>query len=137
MVKKVKAASLENDLRRALADYANLEKRVNREKAAFAKFANAVLIEKVLAALDGLERAEKHLQDKGLTLALGQLKTALLSEGVEEIEVKGKEFDVNEMDCVEVIEGKKNRVAEIVNKGYKLNGRVLRPAKVKIGTKNG
>jgi len=137
MVKKVKAASLENDLRRALADYANLEKRVNREKAAFAKFANAVLIEKVLAALDGLERAEKHLQDKGLTLALGQLKTALLSEGVEEIEVKGKEFNVNEMDCVEVIEGKKNRVAEIVNKGYKLNGRVLRPAKVKIGTKNG
>jgi len=137
MVKKVKATSLENDLRRALADYANLEKRVNREKAAFAKFANAVLIEKVLAALDGLERAEKHLQDKGLTLALGQLKTALLSEGVEEIEVKGKEFDVNEMDCVEVIEGKKNRVAEIVNKGYKLNGRVLRPAKVKIGTKNG
>jgi len=137
MVKIVKATSLENDLRRALADYANLEKRVNREKAAFAKFANAVLIEKVLAALDGLERAEKHLQDKGLTLALGQLKTALLSEGVEEIEVKGKEFDVNEMDCVEVIEGKKNRVAEIVNKGYKLNGRVLRPAKVKIGTKNG
>ena len=137
MVKKVKATSLENDLRRALADYANLEKRVNREKAAFAKFANAVLIEKVLAALDGLERAEKHLQDKGLTLALGQLKTALLSEGVEEIEVKGKEFNVNEMDCVEVIEGKKNRVAEIVNKGYKLNGRVLRPAKVKIGTKNG
>ena len=137
MVKKVKATSLENDLRRALADYANLEKRVNREKAAFAKFANAVLIEKVLAALDGLERAEKHLQDKGLTLALGQLKTALLSEGVEEIEVIGKEFDVNEMDCVEVIEGKKNRVAEIVNKGYKLNGRVLRPAKVKIGTKNG
>jgi len=137
MVKKVKATSLENDLRRALADYANLEKRVNREKAAFAKFANAVLIEKVLAALDGLERAEKHLQDKGLSLALGQLKTALLSEGVEEIEVKGKEFNVNEMDCVEVIEGKKNRVAEIVNKGYKLNGRVLRPAKVKIGTKNG
>lgn len=136
MTKKIK--NLENDLKRALADYANLEKRVAREKQVFAKFANAVLIEKILPALDGLEQAEKHLGDKGLTLALDQLRAALFSEGLEEIKALGKEFDVDKMDCVEVVKGKKNKVIAVTQKGYQLNGRVLRPAKVKIGgVKNG
>ncbi|GAG39247.1 unnamed protein product, partial [marine sediment metagenome] len=56
--------------KRALADYANLEKRTAGEKQDFIKFSNAVLLDKLLSVLDDLERAEHHLKDKGLTLAV-------------------------------------------------------------------
>jgi len=135
--KSSRAHRMENNLKRALADYANLEKRVKREKQIFVKLANAVLIEKLLAVLDDLERAEKHLKDKGLSMAIDQLRVILFGEGVEEIKSLGEKFDAQLMDCVEVVKGPKDKVMAIVNKGYKLNDHVLRPTKVKIGsTKN-
>jgi len=142
MVKKVSRKSedldkqlgdLENKLKRALADYANLERRIEQEKRGFIRFANAELFDKLLPVLDGLERAEKHLKDKGLTLAVGQFLSVLKMEGVREIKALGQKFDAEKMDCMEVIEGPRNVVVEVVNKGYELNGRVLRPAKVKVG----
>lgn len=124
---------LEENWKRALADYANLEKRVEKEKKEFVKFSNAVLLDKLLAVLDNLERAERHLENKGLTIAIEQMRLVLQSEGVTEIKAKGEKFDAQSMDCVEVVKGPKDIVVEIVNKGYKLNGQVLRPAKVKVG----
>jgi len=123
--------------KRALADYANLEKRVQAEKESFVKFSNAALLDKLLAVLDDLERAEKHLQNKGLTMAVGQLRTILETEGIVEIESRGKKFDPERMDCVEMVKGKKNLVIAVQQKGYLLNGKVLRPAKVKVGAVNG
>ena len=55
------------------------------------------------------------------------------SEGVEEIPVRGKKFDPETMDAVEVVPGKQNQVVEVVARGYRLYDRVLRPAKVKVG----
>ena len=128
-----KISELENRWKRALADYLNLEKRIEKEKESWVKFSNAVLIDKLLGVLDDLERAEKHFKDKGLTMAVDQLRRILQSEGVEEIGAQGKRFDAEAMDCVAVVKGAKNVVVEVVNKGYKLRGRVLRPAKVKVG----
>jgi molecular chaperone GrpE len=119
--------------KRALADYANLEKRVEKEKKEFVLYSNASLIDKLLAVLDDLERAEKHLDNKGLSIAVDQLRRVLTSAGVEEIKAEDKKFDPETMDCVEMVKGKKNKVVEIVEKGYLLNKKVLRPVKVKVG----
>jgi len=125
---------LEEKWKRALADYANLEKRIEKEKKNLAKFANAGLIDKLLPVLDNLERCSRHLKDKGLQLVLNQFKQILASEGVEEIKAEGKKFDPLTMDAVAIEKGPKDRVLAVVTKGYFLKGRVLRPAKVKVGS---
>ena len=131
--KAKKTPDFEERWKRALADYDNLEKRIEKEKREFVKFSNAILLDKLLAVLDNLEQAEAHLKDKGLTMAVNQMKMVLQTEGVEEIKAKGEKFDAQSMDCLEVVKGPKDTVVEIVNKGYKLNDQVLRPAKVKVG----
>lgn len=124
---------LEDKWKRALADYDNLEKRVLAERADFIKCSNASLIDKLLGVLDDLERTEEHLKDKGLSLVVNQFHRALETEEVEEIKALGEKFDPELMDCVEIVKGSKNIVAEVCLKGYRLAGKVLRPAKVKVG----
>jgi len=124
---------LNENWKRALADYQNLERRNIQEKKEFIKWANAKLIDKLLNVLDNLEKTVDHLRDKGLQLTLNQLVLILKSEGVEEIKVIGEEFDPETMDAVEITKGKNNKVMEVVLKGYLLNDRILRPAKVKVG----
>lgn len=128
-----KLEDLENRLKRALADYANLEKRIAREKQEFVKFSNAQLLDKLLLVLDDLELCEAHLKDKGVTMVYQRFQEILESEGVEEIKALGKKFDPETMDAVEIIPGPKNKAMEIVLKGYFLNDKVLRPVKVKVG----
>lgn len=122
-----------NNWKRALADYANLEKRIVQEKEDFIRFANKDLILRLLAVLDDLERAEKHLKDQGLSLAINHLRMVLKDEGVEETKVLGQKFDPSRMDCAEVVKGPDKQIMEIVQKGYLLKEKLLRPAKVKVG----
>jgi len=124
---------LDNKWKRAVADYQNLEKRIEKEKGEFVKFYNASLVDKLLGVLDDLERAESHIKNKGLTMAVNQFKSVLETEGVEEIDSDGEKFDPEKMDCVELAKGPKNKVVETTLKGYMLNGKVLRPAKVRVG----
>lgn len=124
---------LEAKWKRAVADYRNLERRVNDQQQAVVKFANAMLIERLLTIIDDLERANEHLKDEGLRLIIGRFKDILKSEGVEPIEVQGKEFNPQVMECAEMVEGAKNQVVKVVLTGYTLNGKVLRPAKVLVG----
>jgi len=126
---------LTNRLKRALADYQNLEKRVLEDKADFVKFANGNLLLKILPGLDSLEKARMHLKDEGLVLAIKQIETALGSEGLEKIETKDQSFNPETMECLEVAEGEDGQVLEEIRSGYKLNGRVLRVAQVKVGKK--
>lgn len=138
--KKTKIVDLQKQInqltdkwKRVLADYQNLEKRVGQEKKEFVKFSNAALIDKLLGVLDSLEKAEAHLKDKGLNMAVDQFRAVLKTEEVEEIKALDKKFDPTLMDCVEVVKGKENMVIEVLEKGYFLNNKVLRPAKVKVG----
>ena len=140
MTKRLTKKKLEDQIKdltekwkRALADYSNLEKRVQAERNSFIKFSSADLIAKLLAVLDDLERAEKYLKNKGLSIAVNQLRSVLKIEGVKEIEALNTEFDPSSMDCVEMAKGKKNIVNEVIQKGYLLNNKILRPAKVKVG----
>lgn len=125
--------NLEENWKRALADYNNLEKRVSDQQQTFVRLANASLVDKLLGVLDDLERAVDHIKDKGLNLVLDQFREVLDSEGVKEIEVEGEEFDPETMDCVEMAPGEENKVVKVQLKGYTLNDHVIRPAKVEVG----
>jgi molecular chaperone GrpE len=125
---------LENQLKRALADYHNLERRVDEERKLLAQLSSAILIEKFLPVLDNLENAQKHLNDQGLEMVIKQFKDVLAAEGVEEIVAEGAQFDPHFHEATEVIEDQKDGlVVKVARKGYKINGKVLRPAQVAVG----
>ncbi len=118
---------------RALADYQNLEKRTMEETHEIRLYATRNFLEKLLPIIDNLERAETHLGDEGLAIAMKELYAMLAKNGVEKIDVVGKAFDPYTMECIEVTEGEKNEVVEMTNPGYTMHGKLLREAKVKVG----
>lgn len=125
-----------NKYLRALADYQNLEKRVIETRNNDIKFAAKNLILKLLPVLDVLIHAAKMLQDQGLQLALKQFNDVLKSEQVEKIEVSGKKFDPQTMECIEIVENlKDDEVVEEIRGGYTMWGQVIRVAQVKVGKK--
>jgi molecular chaperone GrpE len=126
-------------LARALADYDNLSKRIEREKQDLGKIASVGVIIKLLPVLDNLESAQNHLQDAGLAISIGEFQKVLSDEGLTEIRPKiGDEFDHETMEAIEVVTGmSNNRVAELVLTGWKYSdGTVVRHAKVKVSKKN-
>ncbi len=129
-----KIADLENNWRRAVADYKNLERRVTEEKETLIKFSNSVLLERIIPVLDNLETLCEHMKDQGLQMITKQLREVIRDEGVEEIDAVGKDFDAHTMEASEVVEHEQdNKVVKIVVKGYMLSGRVLRPSRVIVG----
>lgn len=131
-----KYEELENQLKRTLADYQNLEKRVAEDRAEWIKMANKQLILRLLPALDALVLAERHTKDQGVALSIKTMINALKEEGVEKIETVGKNFDPNIMECVQAVEGEEGKVIEETRPGYTLFGKVLRPAQVAVGKLN-
>lgn len=122
---------LESQLKRALADYQNLERRIEEERRVLGELSSVILIEKFLPVLDNLENAQKHLNDQGLDLVIKQFKDILASEGLEEVESEGVEFNPHLHEAVETEEGQvDNKIMKVVTKGYKIRDRVIRPAKV-------
>ncbi len=123
-------------LSRSLADYDNLLKRINSQREQVKNLAAASLVDKLLGVLDDFDRAQTHLKDQGLKIAIDQFTSVLFSEGVGEIKALKSTFDPQSMDCVDVKKGKKNQVLKVQQKGYTLNGTVIRPAKVIVGAGN-
>ena len=122
---------------RALADYQNLEKRMQVEKEEIIKNANTHLVLRLLPFLDSLDKAEIFIKDDGLQLVQTQFQKALQDEGLEELEVLGKEFDPYTAEVVDIVEGEKdNIVVEVLRKGYQFNGKILRVAQVKVSKKS-
>ena len=131
---------------RARADLLNYKKEELKRAGELVRYANANLILKILLILDNFEAAEKEMNKgtetkkedliKGFLQIKKQLEDFLKEFGVERIESKGKKFDPNFHEAVGEIEGKEEKepgiIIEEVQRGYKINGQVLRPAKVKI-----
>ncbi|PIS15303.1 nucleotide exchange factor GrpE [Candidatus Shapirobacteria bacterium CG09_land_8_20_14_0_10_38_17] len=124
---------LEEQWKRALADYQNLEKRIGKEREDFVRFANEPLIDKLLYVFDNLKRAYESFRNKGLKMVREQFWEVLQSEGVENIECVGEKFDPQLMDAVEMVRGAKEIIIEEVLPGYLYKGKCIRPAKVKVG----
>lgn len=128
-----KIFDLENNWKRALADYKNLEKRIAEDKEQLVFNVKKQTVEEFLPFLDNLEKIEKHIKDKGLELTLKEFRKTLISMGVQEIEAEGKEFNHETMEAVETQKGEKDKVLKTTLRGYLLNGKLLRPAKVIVG----
>jgi molecular chaperone GrpE len=128
--------SWENKYLRALADYQNLEKRVAEQLLNRERKANTNFVIKFLEVLDDIEKGEFFVKDPGLKLIKDKYIKILEGEGVVEINVLGKPFDPHIAECVTIVPGKKdNIVVEVIRKGYQLNGKVLRVARVKVEKK--
>ncbi len=133
---KKEVEAYRNKYLRALADYQNLEKRVSEEKESYKKNVIGQMILKMLPVLDSLEKAEVFIKDEGLAIVKNNLWQILSGLGVEEIAVLNREFDPFSAEAVEIVAGDKdNMVVEVIKKGYRYEGRVLRPAQVKVGKK--
>ena len=128
-----RARGLEEQLARAVADYRNLEKRLEDEKREFVKFANRELLARILPSFDALFLAEKHVSDEGIRVTIRHLQDALRDVGVERVQTEGLMFDPEKMEAVTTDEGEENKVLEELRPGYTLNGKLLRPAQVKVG----
>jgi len=131
---------------RCQADFINYRRRQEEQAAEWSKMFGEGLIKDILPVLDALEprncaerNAEQHRDETahGLKMVREILLKALKKHGLEEIKAAGEKFDPNFHEAVEQTESGAGEcvVAEEVQKGYVLNGKVIRPAKVKV-TKN-
>ncbi|MCZ7529557.1 MAG: nucleotide exchange factor GrpE [Acidimicrobiia bacterium] len=138
---------LVEQLRRVQADFENFRKRTQREQAERAQRATEGLLETLLPVLDNFELALVGMEDapetanvrKGVELVYAEFLGALEKAGLERIAADGSTFDPNEHEAVMTVErdaegdgGGETVVAETVRTGYRLKGRVLRPAMVKV-----
>ncbi len=126
---------VKNQLMRALADYDNLRKRIEREREGFEKIASVKFAVKMLTIFDMIEEAQRHLKDSGIALTLEEFKKILGEEGIEKIKAgEGDKFDEEFCEAVEVVkDGKDGRIAEVILTGWKFDdGPVIRPMKVKV-----
>lgn len=128
-----KIQSLELSLARALADYSNLERRFSEQSSAVVKFAKADLLTKLLDIRDHLAMASVQLKDQSLNMILSSFDKLLVDEGVTEVKTDGP-YDPTSMECQELGEGDKDQVVKVVRPGYRLHDRVLRTARVVVGS---
>ena len=147
-VKKLEAELEEwkNSYTRKLAEFQNFTKRKENEVAEMRKYASEGIVVKLLDNVDNLERAvdaSKESQNfdsliEGVNMILNNLKNLLTEEGVEEIEAAGKEYDPYEHKAM-ITENKEelddNVVVQVFQKGYKMKGKVVRPAMVTVNKK--
>lgn len=123
---------LKGKLARALADYSNLEKRFERDSSSIIKFANCNLLGKLLEVRDHLGMAASA-GDTSLKMILATFDKLLIYEGVTEVKVDGM-YDPATMECHETVPGDKDKVITVQSRGYMLHGKLLRAARVTVGS---
>jgi molecular chaperone GrpE len=140
---EAKAAENYDKYVRAVAELDNYRKRAVREKADAIQYGNENLLRDILPLVDGMDRALEHACNsedfdafrKGLKLLQGQLLGCLQKHGVEMIDTAGKAFDPYVHEAMMQVESAEHEDSQVVGefeRGYLLNGRLLRPAKVSV-----
>lgn len=130
---ETRVGELENQVKRVLADYQNLEKRNREERVRWIETANKELILRLLPVLDTLSLASIHSKDQGLSVSLQQFLNVLKDEGITKIETNGKQFDPITMECIATEPGEENKVLEELRAGFQQGDIIIRPAQVKVG----
>jgi molecular chaperone GrpE len=132
---------LQNDFYKAYADAENIKRRNQQDLEVAKKYRIQSFASDILPVIDNLERALETIEDKESSVAKGVLMTynqlieSLKKEGVEEIIAEGMVFDPNfhQPLMMEKVEGlESNKVIQVLQKGYKLKDRLLRPSLVKV-----
>jgi len=125
---------------RLQADFDNYRKRKEREVEDYKKFATSGLVTELLTIVDDLDRALEHAkEDDDLTVGIKGVRANLMkileNNGLQEIPADGK-FDPNYHEALMAVEGEEDdQIAEVFQKGYTLNGKVIRFTKVKVTKK--
>ncbi|HEY6777978.1 MAG TPA: nucleotide exchange factor GrpE, partial [Thermoleophilaceae bacterium] len=129
--------------RRAQADFENYRKRAAREAAAAGERAKSGLVRELLPVVDNLERAlasagqeEQHLAE-GVRLVHSELIAVLERNGVEQFDPSGERFDPAEHEALSMRDqdgAESGLVLDVVEKGYRANGTILRPARVVVSS---
>jgi len=146
---KIKKATAEKQeylagWQRAKADLINSKRDFEEQKKDWVKFAKGDLIIQIIPVLDSFDMAFKNVDGvpeqwlKGVEYIYNQFLVVLKENGVEQINPKkGEDFDINKHISVEVEkvekENQSGKIISVLQKGYELNGKVLREAKVKVG----
>lgn len=136
-----KADTYYKNWQRAAADFANYKRRVEQERTETARFASAALVINLLPVYDDLERAIDNVdaQLAGLNWVQGvvaiqrKFRTFLEAMGVTEVPASGEAFDPSQHEAVANQPGAEGKVLHVVQKGYKLGDKVIRPAMVIVG----
>jgi len=129
---------------RAEAEIQNIQARNKKDQAALIKYDGQQLAHDILPALDNLERAlstpvegeQAESLKKGIEMVQKHLMDALTSNGVTEIKAEGEKFDPNIHQAVQTVaaesDDQKDHVTKVLQKGYRLKDRILRPAMVMV-----
>ncbi len=138
-----KPGDVQDQVLRLRADFENTKKRLERDKQDAIKFANERLLIEILPIMDNLDRALASLNEghdpekvsKGLKMAQEELHQVLELHGVQRVKGLGEDFDPQIHEAVGAVEkegAKEGSILEEIQRGYLLNGRLLRPSKVLI-----
>jgi len=138
---KRKAEDYLDSWKRAQADFVNYKRRVEQERLDIGKYANAELILRLLPVLDDFERAFQSITPKlaktdwvdGVRLVERKLKTTLETQGLSAIKALGEQFDPNLHEAMMHCKGEDGKVVQEIQKGYRLNEKVIRPSQVAVG----
>lgn len=134
--------SIENQLKRAVADYQNLEKRVSEGRSELTNWVGMNLISSILPVISHFDQALGSATEeeknsawfKGVEMAVKQLKNILKNEGLDEIVADGQ-FDPTLHEAVDTQDGIDGKILKVIEVGYKIKGKVIKPAKVVVGKK--
>lgn len=142
---KAEATEWNNKYLRLYAEFDNFKRRTSKERLELLQIAGKDVISDLLTVLDDFERAQKSIETatdilavkEGVSLVQHKLKSILTQKGLKEMESKGKEFDADLHEGITSIPAPtpdlKGKVLDELEKGYLLNDKVIRFAKVIIG----
>jgi molecular chaperone GrpE len=130
---------------RLYSEFENFRRRTAKEKIETIMNATSGLMKELLPVLDDFERAQKSFETssdletlkEGVDLVFNKLKNTMKSKGLKPMDSKEEDFDVEHHECItqfDAGEDKKGKVIDVVEKGYYLNDKVLRYAKVVVGS---
>ena len=136
-----RAESYKQNWQRSAADFQNYKRRTEEERQKNALYANLALVLNMLPIHDDLERAFTSLDTKlaglqwveGVRQIARKFHGALEASGVKEIPAEGRDFDPNVHEAIAQDEGEAGKVVRVVQKGYTMGDRVIRPAMVIVG----
>ena len=141
---KEKYDELNDKYLRLFSEFDNYRKRTAKEKIELSKTASESIMVDLLPILDDFERALQTMDNKetdanyeGVVLIYNKFKRTLEQKGLEEINAKDAVFDTDEHEALTNVpvtdEAQKGKVLDVIQKGYKLNGKVIRYARVVVG----
>lgn len=142
---KAELAEQKDKYIRLYAEFDNFKRRSAKERVELIQTAGREVIVSLLDVLDDCDRAEKQLQEsgqqdavtEGVQLVFNKLRSVLLAKGVKAMDAKGKDFDPDQHEAITQIpapsEDLKGKVVDEVVKGYYLNDKIIRFAKVVVG----